>query len=239
MFCRKCGKQIDDGALFCPYCGQKTSKSSESVRRVEEPVKRAAAEDENDGGKTERKKGTSAVTAALIVGAVLILLAAAGLIGYKVWNALPEKSMWNDTDDTEEAEKDEEEEQEEALEEQESGEEAPGEPEEEEAPAEEEPEEETEEEPREQYFLPTSNSEYLTMSDLEGYSQDDCRMARNELYARHGRRFDDANLQAYFDACDWYEGTVDPEDFDDSVLNEYETANRDLIVEYEKKMGYR
>lgn len=93
--------------------------------------------------------------------------------------------------------------------------------------------------PEEQSFLPTSSSEYLTMSDLEGFSQDDCRMARNELYARHGRRFDDPNLQAYFDALDWYEGTIAPSDFDESVMNEYEIANRDLIVQYEKDMGYR
>lgn len=103
------------------------------------------------------------------------------------------------------------------------------------APAEDTPEEEE----VSQYFLPTSSSEYLTMSDLEGFSQDDCRMARNELYARYGRRFDDPNLQAYFDALDWYKGTIEPADFDESVMNEYEIANRDLIVQYEKDMGYR
>ena len=51
--------------------------------------------------------------------------------------------------------------------------------------------------------------------------------------------FDDEELQAYFDSCSWYRGSIRPEDFDDSVLNEYEMANRDLIVEYEKEKGYR
>ena len=46
-------------------------------------------------------------------------------------------------------------------------------------------------------------------------------------------------MQAYFDACDWYQGTIEPEDFDESVLNDYEKANRDLIVQYEKDQGMR
>ena len=47
------------------------------------------------------------------------------------------------------------------------------------------------------------------------------------------------NLKSYFESKSWYEGTIEPEDFDDSVFNEYEIANRDLIVEYEKEKGYR
>ena len=90
-----------------------------------------------------------------------------------------------------------------------------------------------------QYMLPDSDKKYLTLDDLAGFTQEDCRIARNELYARYGRRFDDEALQAHFDSCDWYEGTISPEDFDDTVLNEYEMANRDLIVEYEELQGYR
>lgn len=106
----------------------------------------------------------------------------------------------------------------------------------EEAGAEQEP---AQEEQYSQYVLPESDSAYLTMSDLEGLTREECRIARNELYARHGRRFDDVELQGYFESCDWYEGAISPEDFDDSVLNEYEVANRDLIVMYEKEQGYR
>ena len=90
-----------------------------------------------------------------------------------------------------------------------------------------------------EYILPESDSRYLAEGDLWGLSKEKCRIARNEIFARHGRRFDDESLQAYFDSCSWYTGTVAPEDFDDSVLNEYEVANRDLIVKYEQEMGYR
>ena len=91
-----------------------------------------------------------------------------------------------------------------------------------------------------EYILPTSNSEYLTMEDLQGLTAEDCRIARNELYARYGRRFLDESLQEYFDSKSWYRGTIEPDDFNDlEWLNEYEIANRDLIVEYEEAQGYR
>lgn len=90
-----------------------------------------------------------------------------------------------------------------------------------------------------QYVLPNSDSTYLTESDLYGLTQEECRLARNELYARHGRKFDDEGLQAYFNSKDWYYGYINPSDFTESMLNDYEIANRDLIVQYEKEMGYR
>ena len=89
-----------------------------------------------------------------------------------------------------------------------------------------------------EYILPDSDSRYLTEDDLIGLSAEQCRLARNEIYARHGRRFQDAGLQRYFDSCSWYSGTVDPKDFSDSVFNEYERANSRLIVEYERAHGY-
>ena len=65
------------------------------------------------------------------------------------------------------------------------------------------------------------------------------RLARNELYARHGRIFQDEGLRNYFNSIDWYEPTIEGEDFQESILNEFEIANRDLIVAYEKEIGYQ
>lgn len=90
-----------------------------------------------------------------------------------------------------------------------------------------------------EYILPNSDSEYLTMDDLKGFSANDCRLARNELYARYGRKFDSKDLQDHFNSCSWYYGVIEPDDFKESILNDIEIANRDLIVRYEEKMGYR
>ena len=90
------------------------------------------------------------------------------------------------------------------------------------------------------YILPYSDSEYLTEDDLDGLTPDEIRLACNELYARHGRKFKDADYQSYFNSKSWYHGTVEPDDFDDTaVFNKYELANRDFIIEYEKEKGYK
>lgn len=89
------------------------------------------------------------------------------------------------------------------------------------------------------YVLPDSASRFLSSDELLGFSAEECQLARNEIYARHGRRFVDQALQRYFDAKDWYEGTVEPEDFSEEVFNEYEWANCQLILAYEKEKGYR
>ena len=89
------------------------------------------------------------------------------------------------------------------------------------------------------YVLPDSDKALLTNADLDGLTQEELRIARNEIYARHGRTFNDPQLQAYFNACDWYEGTISPSDFQDSSLSDLERANRALIVAYEEEKGYK
>ena len=70
------------------------------------------------------------------------------------------------------------------------------------------------------------------------YSTDQLELAKNEIYARHGRRFVTEYISDYFNSKSWYQGTVDPEIFDaqqDSVFNEYEMANIAKIAEWEER----
>ncbi len=83
------------------------------------------------------------------------------------------------------------------------------------------------------YVFPGSNSRYLAKSELQGLSALQLMVARNEIYARRGRKFVDPNLQAYFNSKSWYSGTVEPDDFTVAVFNKYEKANIMLIKEYE------
>ena len=89
------------------------------------------------------------------------------------------------------------------------------------------------------FLLPESDCKYITKEDLKEFDAEQCRLARNEIYARHGRKFQDEVVQKYFESCSWYEGIIEPDQFEESLLNEYEVSNRDLIVEYEKEKGYR
>lgn len=78
-----------------------------------------------------------------------------------------------------------------------------------------------------------SNSQYLTDSDLWSMSSEELRIARNEIYARHGRMFKDQALQNYFNSKSWYIPSVRPEDFNEQWLNEYEKANAKFIKSFE------
>lgn len=84
------------------------------------------------------------------------------------------------------------------------------------------------------YIIPYSDTKKLTRSDIEGLTKVELRLARNEIYARHGRRFNDEELQAYFDAKDWYDGWIEPEDFIDSEqLTKLERRNAKFIKKFE------
>lgn len=92
---------------------------------------------------------------------------------------------------------------------------------------------------RYEYVLPDSDRRLVTESDLENLSPLECRIARNEIYARHGRLFADEQLQNYFDCCTWYSGEMTGEDFTLDMLSDIERENAEFISAYEEKMGYK
>ena len=83
-------------------------------------------------------------------------------------------------------------------------------------------------------YIPESSQRALTESDVSGMSYDDLQMAINEIYARHGRKFNDPNIQAYFNSQSWYQGIISPEDFSDSVFSATESQNIQYLL---NKMG--
>lgn len=90
------------------------------------------------------------------------------------------------------------------------------------------------------YILPNSTTEYLSSSDIAGFSSKECNYALNEIYAREGRRFKAVELQRYFNSKSWYDGTIDPDDFDDNyALTDVERANVELLKQaMEDRGGY-
>ena len=80
-----------------------------------------------------------------------------------------------------------------------------------------------------EFILPQSSSQYLTEYDIYPLDEATLRIAINEIYARHGRRFNAQDLQNYFDSKTWYNGTIAPEAFDENVFNDYEKQNIDLM----------
>lgn len=85
------------------------------------------------------------------------------------------------------------------------------------------------------YILKNSDSAYLQKADVLPLSSTELMLARNEIYARHGRIFKDKAIRSYFLKRSWYHPLHEPEDFDKNVkLNAFEKANIDLIVKQER-----
>lgn len=84
------------------------------------------------------------------------------------------------------------------------------------------------------YVLPESSIRVVTKSDLIGLTPEQLMIARNEIYARHGRQFKTEWLQAHFNACPWY--IINPNynyNNEDSMLSSLELQNAKFILDYE------
>ena len=91
------------------------------------------------------------------------------------------------------------------------------------------------------YVFPMSDQVLLTEEDVAPIldDQEKLSIARNEIYARHGRMFDTEWLQEYFDSKPWYEGIYNAADFDQNVtLSDIETQNATYLLDlYNERYG--
>lgn len=99
-----------------------------------------------------------------------------------------------------------------------------------------ETESEIEADTRSEYIFPDMDTRYLTRDEVSKLSLQAVCYAKNELYARHGRKFLSQELKDYFNDKTWYEGTVDPDSFSPGVFNTYENDNLLLLVSAEEKL---
>ena len=88
-----------------------------------------------------------------------------------------------------------------------------------------------------EYVLPMSHSKPIPEYYLENMSSNQLWIARNEIFARHGRTFDSSYLSNYFASCSWYQGTVGKADFDESVFSQIEKENIEKIQAQEQKLA--
>lgn len=85
-----------------------------------------------------------------------------------------------------------------------------------------------------EYILPYSDTRYLTEGDVAGLSENEIRIALNEIYARHGRIFQSEDLNAHFSSKSWYEPKYSAEEFsgiESSIMNDYEKKNIEFLAE--------
>lgn len=83
----------------------------------------------------------------------------------------------------------------------------------------------------------------LYYTDMKYYSEEDfadapqvvIHVAKNEIYAKHGYIFGNEDLQNYFMGCAWYEPVEEGGNFDDSVFNDYEKKNLEILAKLDQK----
>lgn len=240
MNCVSCSKSIREGSKFCPYCGAEQAIKQSNVPAPQDFV-------ESPSYNTGKKPSTIMPFIAFLL---FVCLCCVGYFAYQSFSSNNkselETASFADDESTEETYGSSE--YNGAYEESEEPEAAVTDKEVELGDSSETDSEdvlnnqstdlylEVYEEP--DFILPDSSSEFITRYTLEGLSDTDLRIARNEMMARHGRRFKDETLQAHFDSKSWYYGTYAPDDFDkqmESLLNEYEKKNVSLIQEIERE----
>lgn len=101
-------------------------------------------------------------------------------------------------------------------------------------PAVEEAEEYNNDLENDQYFIPDSDSRYLTETELSAYTYEELGFIRNEIFARYGYVFKNDKYANYFSEKPWYtpDSTFQGNEED---FNNYEVKNIELIKSLESK----
>lgn len=85
-----------------------------------------------------------------------------------------------------------------------------------------------------QYQIPVSSILPLEAQHVENLTGNQLWIARNEIYARHGKVFLNEYLASYFNTCSWYEAKEGKTEVGERELNEVEITNLKLLVEAEE-----
>lgn len=83
------------------------------------------------------------------------------------------------------------------------------------------------------YIIPDSSTRLITEEDINGLNNDELCLARNEIYARKGRKFKADDIRQYFESKDWYNPTIEADDFTNDMLSDIEKKNVEFIKSYE------
>jgi hypothetical protein len=237
MYCPNCKKEYHDKeAQFCPICGERLisevpGKSGGKKLRYD-----VTYEEEREKGKFPLIIIPILLAAALL----LFLLMNDGIRRRLFGEPVVEDINQEETEEEAETEVEVVNQGEPAEEPKEEEEEKPEEePAEEPAAAEpqvQEPQEAPEEEPAEPVreeqvvttngqVFPDSGSRYLSDGEIGSLGLSQTQYAINEIYARHGYIFGTEPYKSYYESQPWYQGTISPDQFSDSVFNEYEYEN--------------
>ena len=203
--CTNCGEKLNESSKFCPNCGSKVAIDQKNMPSTLET-------------RIEIKKNRSKTRLLVGVGSLIgLMLVISGTLIVKDFNK-PEpkanvaatktaaKSKDKDVEKIDQASQDQ--------------------------PSTEEKKQESPNLSSSEYILPASDQSVMSEGDVADLTKEQLRLARNEIYARHGYVFQSEDLQTYFSSKSWYQQEPD---FDGS-LNEVEKENINFIKEREDSL---
>ena len=204
MFCNKCGKQVKDGADFCPACGAKLNNPSQVQQTFAQPTVQYQNVPQNVApAQMQASSSNKGLIIGLSIGIGVLVLAVILVVVFLIFGdkIFPKESTKVEVKTEQSESKD------------------------------------NSDKKSDDYLIVDSNTRYLTDAQVQGLSTYDLYIARNEIYARHGRDFKKADLKQYFGSKSWYHVQYTPDYFDahtNTLLNDYERKNAEKMLAVEK-----
>lgn len=203
MICKNCGQELNENAKFCVYCGTETAASKAELN-LDAPSK----------GNNKICLPIIIIAGAgfLIVIAIIIAIIF-GIISHNRQEAITSISYdyeIEQTDDTSENILDETDSNDDMISNNDIDEDI---------------------DISSEYILATSDTSLLSNEDLMHYTEEELRIARNEIYARHGLIFQSEDLSTHFSNTSWYNGTVSSTS--EINLSSTEKQNIEIIQAFE------
>lgn len=85
-----------------------------------------------------------------------------------------------------------------------------------------------------EYMIPGSDTRVIATTELTNLTPWQLKVARNEIYARHGREFVHQDLKCYFATKSWY--SINPS-YSEGLLTSMDTKNVATILAYEQSIN--
>jgi hypothetical protein len=247
MYCENCGNQIDDSARFCPACGTQVGTGAPAQGQ-----QTAAAPSVDERSGTAAQMASGKTNTGLVIGATAcvalalgVLLGTSGMLGgggaagsAEVQEQPAQKQPADASSTEEQATEEQEDDGLDAAREGTGHSNSPtaNVPENPNAtrltPSQAGPDD---------YILPDTQNYLYTSSDVEQLSNEQLYYGRNEILARYGRGFYDAQLTDYFNQKSWYTMKFSADEWDQRYdemtdpCTSIEKANWDLFLKVERE----
>lgn len=252
MYCGQCGGMLQDGSTFCEYCGAPQIKPAASSGQIPAPKTTPVQMQTNPVGQntqnanvaTDNKSNNGPLIIIICLIVAIILALGIFIAMYFITKDDDKSAKETKSEQTTEKSVDDEKSEASAKKEEKSKEEKAKTSKSESSSKSSSSKSSSKSSSAEKagegtagkqdYIISDSANKTLTDSDLAGLSSKDLSIARNEIYARHGRSFQTQGLQEYFDSKSWYSKNAS---YSDDMLSTVEKTNAEFISQYEDSHG--